>query len=102
MVNIKMKNLLRTLLILPLIFAAFTPATAALGAMPGSGTHTQLPAGPLRAGGMLNAEIGFKSAASLGALAASGQWEKLGVTGGVLSNAVSAIAVDGSNVYIGG
>lgn len=97
-----MRNLLRVLLNLPLIFAAFAPATSALGAMAKPGAHTSLSARYLNAGGRLNAESSFNSAASLGALAASGQWEKLGATGGGLSHAVSAIAVDGSNVYIGG
>lgn len=97
-----MNKLLRTLLVLPLIFAAITPATPALGATPRSEAHVQLLAEQVKADSSLNAAIGFSSAVSLGALAASGQWEKLGATGGALGNAVSAIAVDGTNVYIGG
>ncbi len=123
-----MNTFFRSLVIVSLAFAVVAPSSAALGATPQTARRTELPAGLLKADGSLNAASGFNGAlsvrgwdvrldaqrgpmfspaavdgpASIGALAASGQWAKLGATGGAFSNGVAAIAVDGSNVYIGG
>ncbi len=122
-----MKTLVRTLLMIVLALGPLPSVPMALAADVKSGSHTRLPAELLNADGTLNAGSGFDGALSvegwnvsldarrgpvfapalegptdIGAQAAAGQWEKLGPTGGNLSNAVSAIAVDGSNVYIGG
>ncbi len=122
-----MKTLVRTLLMVVLALGPLPSVSMALAADVKSGSHTRLPAELLNADGTLNAGGGFNGALSvegwnvrldahrgpifspasemptgIGALAASGQWAKLGTTGGNLANAVAAIAVDGSNVYIGG
>ncbi len=128
MENQAMKTFFRTLLSVSLALAALAPNGAALGAAPRTDQRTQLPVGLLNADGSLNAARGFSGAlsvqgwdvrldarrgpifspaavdgpAGVGALAASGQWAKLGATGGTFSNSVAAIAVDGGNVYIGG
>lgn len=127
MTNQAMNTFFRTLLSVSLASVVVAPSSSALGATPQTERRTAFPAGLLKADGSLNAASGFSGAlsvegwavrldaqrgpifkpaveapTSIGAQAASGQWAKLGATGGTLSNGVAAIAVDGSNVYIGG
>ena len=122
-----MKTLIRSLLTTVLALWTLSSGPTALATASPAASPTRLPAGLLNADGTLNAGSGFNGALSLqgwnvrldsqrgpvfsptsegstsiGAQAAAGQWEKLGAAGGNLSNAVAALAVDGSDVYIGG